>query len=227
MHPKTRIAFLRLLAAAAFVAAAFALSLASPAAPAFAGHASLGEPLFYPCTSCHPVTLGPDGKPAKPLPNGFTGHDIVLESHDKLGQGTQACLVCHDDPASDPGKLKLVDGSLVDITGDVSLVCYRCHEQKYKDFKAGTHGKHQPKCTSAGCHDPHTPAYVYASPLLPFEGTGFQVRAVSDRKAFVPLASAPVPPPVETPSWLVVAATVGATLSAGIAGTLIVGRPKR
>jgi hypothetical protein len=165
--------------------------------------------------------------PSGNLPNGFKGHQIVLESHDKLGQGSAACLACHDDPARDPGKLKLIDGSLVDITGDVSLVCYRCHEQKYKDFKAGTHGKHQASCVAAGCHDPHTPAYVYAAPVRPFVGTGFTVRAVSDRKPFTPLASAPVPPPVSTPSWLLIAATFGTVISAGLAGTLILGRPKR
>jgi hypothetical protein len=202
-------------------------ALAVFVAPAFAGQASLGEPLFYPCTSCHPVTLGADGRPTKPLPNGFTGHEIVLESHDKLGEGPQACLVCHDDPARDPGKLKLVDGSLADITGDVSSVCYRCHEQKYKDWKAGTHGKREPKCTASGCHDPHTPAYVYAAPVRPFAGTGFQVRAVSDRQAFVPMASAPVPPPTETPSWFLLATTLGMAVSAGIVGTLTLGRPKR
>lgn len=235
MHPSTRNAHTNRLGRALsrpfallpLVGLALAVSLIGPPAPAFADHASLGEPLFYPCTSCHPLTVGLDGKPSKPLPNGFTGHQIVLDSHDKLGQGNAACLVCHDDPSRDPGKLKLVDGSLVDITGDVSQVCYRCHEQKYKDWQAGIHGKHQPKCTSAGCHDPHTPSYVYAAPVLPFVGTGFQVRAVSDRKAFTPLASAPVPPPVTTPTWLIVVTTLGMTLSAGIVGSLIVGRPKR
>jgi hypothetical protein len=209
------------------VGLALALSLTAPAAPAFAGAASLGQPLFYPCTSCHPVTLGADGRPTKPLPNGFTGHVIALESHDKLGQGNAACLVCHDDPSRDPGKLKLIDGSLVDITGDVSRVCYRCHEQKYKDWQAGTHGKHEAKCTAAGCHDPHTPAYVFASAVLPFSASGFQVRAVSDRKAFTPLASAPLPPPVKTPSWLLIATTIGMTVSAGLVGSMILRRPKR
>jgi hypothetical protein len=201
------------------------LAVSVPAA--FAGHASTGEPLFYPCNSCHPVTLGADGHPTRPLPNGFQGHQITLEVHDRLGPGKQACLVCHDDPSRDPGKLKLIDGSLIDITGDVSQVCYRCHEDKYKEWKAGTHGKRQPKCTSAGCHDPHSPSWIYAGPLLPFTGTGFQVRAVSERQPFRPLASAPLPAPVETPSWLLLATALGAVVSAGLVGTLILGRPKR
>jgi hypothetical protein len=68
---------------------------------------------------------------------------------------------------------------------------------------------------------------MYASPVRPFMGTGFQVRAVSDRQGFVPMASPPVAPPVSTPSWLVLMTTLGVTLSAGIVGTLIVGRPTR
>jgi hypothetical protein len=209
----------------AALAAAVIVLAAVP--PAYAGHASLGEAVFYPCTSCHPVTLAPDGTPTKPLPNGFKGHQIVLESHDRLGKGAAACLVCHDDPARDPGKLKLIDGTLVDITGDVSGVCYRCHSAKYNEWKAGVHGKRQPKCTASGCHDPHTPSYVFASALPPFVGTGFQARAVSQRVAFTPLAGAPLPPPTLTPSWLVLAAGLGILVSAGLVGTLTLGRSKR
>lgn len=197
-----------------------------PAAPAWAGQAASGEPLFYPCSSCHPVTVS-DGKTSRPLPNGFDGHRVKLEAHDRLGRGDAACLVCHDDPAKDPGKLKLMDGSLVDIAGDVSSVCYRCHSAKYREWKAGTHGKGLPKCTASGCHDPHTPSWIYAEPTPPFVATGFQARAVSERVAFTPLASFPVPPPVETPAWLMVAATLGVALSAGIAGALTLGRFKR
>jgi hypothetical protein len=130
-----------------FAAVVFATLLLAPAVPAFAGQASSGELFFYPCTNCHPVTMvpGPGGTehPAKPLPNGMSGHRIVLEGHDKLGNPDDACLVCHDDPARNPGKLKIAGGGFVDIKGDISLVCYRCHEAKYREFKAGTHGKHQ------------------------------------------------------------------------------------
>jgi hypothetical protein len=191
---------------------------------AFAGHASTGELLFFPCTSCHPLSPGAS---TDALPNKFPGHKIVLESHDKLGKGEAACLVCHDDPSRDPGKLKLIDGSLVDVTGDVSLVCYRCHEAKYKEFKAGEHGRNMPKCTSSGCHDPHTPAYVYAGPVMPFTGTGFQVRAVSGRLPFLAMPMAPLPPPTTTPAWLLVAAVLGLVVAAGIVGALTLGRSTR
>jgi hypothetical protein len=198
----------------------------SSASLVLAGQSATGELLFYPCTSCHPVEAG---KPPAKLPNGFKGHQIKLLAHDNLGQGSTACLVCHDDPAKDPAKLKLIDGGLIDIKDDagVSKVCYRCHSDKYKEFEAGIHGKHQAKCTSSGCHDPHTPAWIYSEPLLPFVGTGFQVRAVSDRVPFIPLASAPVAPPVTTPWWLSLAAGLGLIASVGIAGTLTLGRLKR
>lgn len=215
----------RALSAIPLLGLAVVATLALTAIPALAGQASSGELLFYPCTSCHPVAA--NGQPTKALPNGFKGHGIVLVAHDKLGKGAKACLVCHDDPTRDPGKLKLVDGSLVDVTGDVSSVCYRCHADKYKQWKAGEHGKRQPKCTSAGCHDPHSPSYIYAGPLLPFVGTGFQTRAVSERTPFPALATPPVAPAVETPGWFRLGTSLGTLLAAGLIGSLVVGRPKR
>jgi len=222
LSPPLRSAVLAALVVSAslLVAAAFPVS-------AYAGKASSGDLLFYPCTDCHPVTLGSNGKPTRALPNDFERHEIELTSHDLLGKGSAACVVCHDDPAKNPGMLKLVDGSLVDIKGDVSKVCYQCHSAKYKDWQAGTHGKHEQKCTSAGCHDPHTPSWIYIPPLMPFTGSGFQVRAVSDREPFTPLASPPPNAPVETPSWLVLINTIGVLASLGIGGALILGRPKQ
>ena len=132
----------RLLASLAVLAFLF---LFASAAPALAIQASSGELLFYPCTDCHPVTIIPGtNRPSRPLPNDFKGHDIVLQGHDKLGKGNTACLACHDDPSRNPGMLKLADGSLIDIKGDVAQVCYRCHSAKYKEWKAGTHGKRKP-----------------------------------------------------------------------------------
>ncbi|MDZ4179051.1 MAG: hypothetical protein U1E29_07445 [Coriobacteriia bacterium] len=104
-------------------------------------------------------------------------------------------------------------------------MCYRCHSTKYAEWQAGVHGRSQPKCTSAGCHDPHTPSYIYVDPLLPFVGTGTQVRAVSDRQPFTPMAAPPVPAPVETPAWLSLAALIVALFAIGIVGYLMRGGP--
>jgi hypothetical protein len=196
-------------------------------AQASAGQASTGELAFEPCTQCHPVTLGADGQPTKPLPIGLEKHEIELEKHDILGDGDEACLACHDDPTKNPGMLKLSDGSLVEITGDISQVCRRCHFEKYGEWQAGAHGKNEPKCTAAGCHDPHTPSWIYVGALPPYQGTGIEVRAVGDREPFKPLAPPPVPAPYETPLWLTIATVLGFIACIGIVGFVFVGRSKR
>jgi hypothetical protein len=171
--------------------------------------------------------------PSKPLPNGMQGHKIVLEAHDKLGSATSdACLVCHDDPSRNPGKLKLIDGTLIDITGDISLVCYRCHEAKYHEFRQGTHGNHKESCVAAGCHDPHTPNYIYAGPVKPFVGVGFQFKGVGQaRVPFKPLMAPPLPPPTVNPTWFLIAVTVGLLLVLALlvrlVGPVVVERLKR
>jgi len=194
---------------------------------AYAGRASTGKLAFFPCTQCHPVSVDANGNPNHALPNGFKKHEIVLEIHDTLGKGSAGCLVCHDDPMRNPGMLKLADGSLVDIRGDVSQVCMRCHFEKYREFKAGIHGKRLDKCTAAGCHDPHTPSWIYIAALPPFQGTGIQVHAVNAREPFKALAPPPVPPVTITPTWLVVISGLGALLMAALIAYLIFGGSKR
>ncbi len=95
------------------------------------------------------------------------------------------------------------------------------------EWQAGIHGKRQPKCTSAGCHDPHTPSWIYVAALPPFQGTGIEVHAVGEREPFKPMASPPVQPPVYTPIWLSIMAALGVVASAGIIGFLVLGRRTR
>jgi hypothetical protein len=202
---------------------ASALLVLVSASPAFAGQAASGELFFYPCDGCHPVAS--DASTAD-LPNEFAGHRIVLEGHDQLGEGEDACYTCHADAAEDPGMLKLADGSLIDITGDVSQVCYRCHFDKYADFVVGDHGHLRDGCTDAGCHDPHTPMYIYAEPLLPFTGSGFQFRGLAEREPFMPLAKPPISPVVHIPTWFTILTTIGLLAAVGQVGLLIRGRQK-
>ena len=215
-----------MLRAAAVLAVAVGL-LAATATLAAAGQASTGEPAFHPCTQCHPVTLGADGKPTKPLPVDLEKHEIELEVHDTLGKGSAGCLACHDEPTRNPGKLLLPDGSFVDITGDVSRVCQRCHFEKFREWQVGVHGKREPKCTAAGCHDPHTPSWIYVPALPPFQATGFQVKAVGEHEAFTPFAPPPVDPPVHTPGWFAAVEGAGSFVALGLLGLLVVGRIKR
>jgi len=214
------------IAAVVIVLIALAGAVSAPGV-AIAGRSATGEAAFRPCTNCHPVTLGPDGKPTKPLPNKFKKHEITLEVHDVLGAGGTACLACHDAPSRNPGKLVLPDGALVDIDGDVSRVCQRCHFEKYQAWKAGIHGKNEPKCSAAGCHDPHTPSWIYVPALPPFQGTGMEVRAVSDREPFKPMASPPVAPAPVTPGWLQIVTTLGGLAALGALAYVIRGGKTR
>ncbi|MBW6467634.1 MAG: hypothetical protein K0B85_00510 [Coriobacteriia bacterium] len=206
------------------LALATLLPPAASAAPL--GRAATGELLYYPCTSCHP--LGLDGRPTGANPNDFEQHQIVLEAHDTLGEGSVACLACHDDPTRDPGRLRVVGAGFVEAgSDDVSLVCYQCHSAQYQEWQDGIHGREQSGCTAAGCHDPHTPAWIYGAPLPPFTGTGFEVRVVSNRVPFTPLAGPPAPAPVETPFWLAIASAVGVLLAVGLIGLMVRGRHAR
>jgi hypothetical protein len=208
--------------------AAFVLAFASSAFAS--GRAATGELAFDPCTKCHPVTVGANGEPTKPLPNGMSKHSIEVEVHDILGKGDKSCVVCHDDPSRNPGKLILSDGSLVDITDteNISRVCQRCHFEKYREFEVGIHGKHAEKCSAAGCHNPHTPSWIYVAALPPFQGTGIEVNAVgADREPFTPMASPPVQPEVETPVPLRIATFFGGIFSLAVVGFLALGRRKQ
>jgi len=210
-----------------FLTVVFLAALLAMASAAYAGHSSTGELAFYPCTDCHPVVLGADGKPTKPLPVDMEQHQIVLEVHDILGDDDKACLACHDDPSRDPGQLIMPDGSLEPITGDVSRVCQRCHFEKYREWQEGVHGRDMPKCSAAGCHDPHTPSWIYVPALPPFQGTGIEVRAVWEREPFKPMAGPAVPPAVFTPTWLLAAALLAGLTALGLLGYLILGGRKR
>ncbi len=177
--------------------------------------------MFYPCTACHPTRAGVE------YPNGFTGHKIVLGEHAWLGVGDAACVVCHDAATSDPGKLKLLDGSLVDITGDIAGVCYRCHSAVYKEFRAGIHGHGEAKCTASGCHDPHTPGYISADALPPITGVGFTAKVLPEQGTFTPLTGPPPTPATENPRWLAMLAAVGLAYAGGATVILVRGRSKR
>lgn len=213
-------ALLRRLVVPLIIGAGLALALPATAS---AGTASAGKLLFYPCVDCHPVSIDEAGKPSRPLPVDFKDHGIKLESHDVLGKGSAACLMCHEPATRNPGMLRTVDGTLIDIkSGDVSKLCQTCHFQKYEEFEAGIHGKHEKSCTAAGCHDPHSPGYFNVGPLAPFLGTGTQVRIFPERVAFKPFPGPPLAAPVSTPAWFGWMAVVLYALAAVIAGGLIV-----
>lgn len=209
------------------IAGCVAVAVLLSAAAAFAaGSPGYGDPLFYPCTSCHPV-LG-DGKR---LPNGFKEHKITLVGHDVLGTTDDVCEVCHQDAAHDPGKLRVVGDEFVDIAEKdqtkLSKVCHRCHARVYRDWENGSHGANKDKCTESGCHNPHSPGVIFGEMLLPFVGNGFSAVVAPETQDFTPLAGPPVPAPVTTPQWLIALTVVGVVAAGGMAGSLVKGRSKR
>ena len=119
------------------------------------------------CAVCHMIVEEADfysGKPAKtghgfnPLEQEFdcvSCHDIVLEKHDKLGEGALACLNCHGEIHE--LKLKLINTEVYPINESVAL-CAQCHNERYTAWEEGTHGTHDnPEAECAKCHEPHNP----------------------------------------------------------------------
>lgn len=185
-----------------------------------AGKASSGQLLWFPCDKCHPLGT-------KPIPPEFDGHQVILNGHDQLGSGRAACIVCHDSADRNPGILKLTDGKLVNVDGDVSQVCYKCHSEKYKEWKEGMHGK-LPGCTAEGCHDPHTPSWIAISPLLPYLGTTLEVKVASERTPFKALPPPASPPATPILPLLQIVAGIGFLAIAGLLiGPVLLGRLKR
>ncbi|MFC2020640.1 hypothetical protein ACFLU1_02465 [Chloroflexota bacterium] len=112
------------------------------------------------------------------LPDCFICHTRVLTGHDKLGSGTEACLICHN--GTHMGMLRLLDGTELSPSNSPQL-CGQCHKTRYDAWEEGAHGVltlekgnveisevQKPKC--ADCHEPHQPqlslttAKAYPSP---------------------------------------------------------------
>ncbi|MDP2401069.1 MAG: hypothetical protein Q8M66_03745 [Actinomycetota bacterium] len=96
----------------------------------------------------------------------------------------------------------------------------------YKEWQAGIHGNRERKCTAAGCHDPHTPGFISAKPLLPFTGSGFQAQVRPEMGMFVPLAGPPPVPHIENPRWLVVLSLLAFAYAAVATVVLVRGRSR-
>ncbi len=121
-------------------------------------------------------------------------HSQSLSYHDSLGSGNNACWTCHD--ARDMSKLHLADGTELSHA-DSNVLCGQCHETRYNDWKAGTHGfpgsADTGKCIS--CHDPHEPQ-VTLGRTLPHPD--------------------PAPPPPEIPVDQVMIGTITIAFLAGL-----------
>jgi mono/diheme cytochrome c family protein len=115
---------------------------------------------IFPCSDCH-EDLEPNAQ-RRVLEDEHT--DIEL-TH---AAGQRWCLDCHDTENRDV--LRLANGEKVPFTESYRL-CGQCHGDKYRDWRAGTHGKRtgmwdgqKQYLLCAHCHNPHSPRF---NPLIP------------------------------------------------------------
>jgi len=90
--------------------------------------------------------------------------DIVLK-HDETHRW---CLDCHD--ADNRDVLHLASGELVPFDESYRL-CGQCHGEKYRDWRAGVHGRRTGNWNGAktyllcvNCHSPHQPRFHALAP---------------------------------------------------------------
>ena len=120
-------------------------------------------PGIYPCSECH--------KEIKPNPKRRElkdEHTNIVLNH---AQGQRWCLDCHDIANRD--KLRLVNGERISFDESYRL-CGQCHGDKYRDWKAGVHGKRtgmwngeKQYLLCVHCHNPHDPRFKPLQPLPP------------------------------------------------------------
>jgi hypothetical protein len=158
--PRLALAVAALLAAAA--ASAAAPKPAQPAARAEKKPEVLVEarpPPFsegiFPCMDCHR-----DQKDGTRRELGFHDEQQAIFDHDSEHRW---CLDCHDLENRDV--LRLASGAPVPFTESYRL-CGQCHGDKYRDWRAGIHGKRVGEWDGAktyllcvSCHNPHSPGF--------------------------------------------------------------------
>lgn len=123
------------------------------------------DPDMFPCSECHdPEDLPPDPKRRELS----MAHEEIILEHDEEHRW---CLDCHDKDNRD--KLRLASGVLIDFT-DSHRLCGQCHGAKYRDWRAGIHGRRKGMwngkkeyllCVS--CHWAHAPRFAPLAPLPP------------------------------------------------------------
>ena len=116
----------------------------------------------FPCTDCHD---NKDLKPNRTRRELKDAHDDIILKHDEEHRW---CLDCHD--AENRDQLHLASGQPVPFEESYQ-VCGQCHGEKYRDWRAGVHGRRVGYWNGAkqyllcvNCHSPHQPRF---KPLAP------------------------------------------------------------
>ncbi len=110
---------------------------------------------IYPCSQCHA-----EQKDRARRELGFHEEQQSVFDHDAEHRW---CLDCHDFENRDV--LRLASGETVPFTESYRL-CGQCHGDKYRDWRAGVHGKRVGRWDGAktyflcvNCHNPHSPGF--------------------------------------------------------------------
>ena len=117
---------------------------------------------IFPCSDCHNPKDLPPNRTRRTLTD---AHDDIVLKHDEAHRW---CLDCHD--ADDRDRLHLASGDPVPFEESYRL-CGQCHGEKYRDWRAGVHGRRVGLWNGAKsyllcvhCHSPHEPRF---KPLAP------------------------------------------------------------
>jgi hypothetical protein len=110
---------------------------------------------IFPCMECHK-----DQKDRTRRELGFHEEQQSVFDHDSEHRW---CLDCHDLENRD--RLRLASGDTVPFTESYRL-CGQCHGDKFRDWRAGIHGKRVGQWDGAktyllcvSCHNPHSPGF--------------------------------------------------------------------
>lgn len=112
------------------------------------------SPGIFPCSRCH------GREPFSRERREMSAHKEIVLRHDEAHRW---CLDCHD--ATERDMLRLAGGELVPF-GESYRLCGQCHGDKYRDWRAGVHGRrsgewsgHRTYLLCAHCHNPHQPGF--------------------------------------------------------------------
>lgn len=140
-------------------------SASQPAPPVGPSQLEVPPPPFtdgiFPCTDCHNKDL-PVNRTRRALTD---MHDDIVLKHDEAHRW---CLDCHD--ADNRNQLHLASGEAVSFEESYRL-CGQCHGEKYRDWRAGVHGRRVGEWNGAKryllcvhCHNPHQPRFKSLAP---------------------------------------------------------------
>ena len=127
----------------------------------------------FKCTECHTKPLAKmQRKDIK------KAHWNITIKHANVN--TMNCITCHD--GNDMNTLKSITGHKIDFNKSYQL-CSQCHQQQYKDWTGGAHGKKikswappRASMTCVNCHNPHTPQIKSKFPEI------FNTQKLKERK---------------------------------------------